>query len=94
MINALIFIIELALIIAAIIFLINKNYMVSIVLMCTVLFIHIISNWNFLFGLILRANGYFDYYALMAPPIVNRDPLNTQQGSTMRNMGNTPNEST
>lgn len=57
MINILIFIIELATIIAAIIFLINKNRIVSIVLMCTILFIHIISNWNFLFGLILRANG-------------------------------------
>lgn len=57
MINTLFFIIEFAAIIAAIIFLINKNRIVSIVLMCTVLFIHIISNWNFLFGLILRANG-------------------------------------
>lgn len=56
MIDTLIFFIEIVAIILAIIFIIKKNHTVSIILMCVVLFMHIISNWNFLFGLILRTN--------------------------------------
>ena len=54
MINTIVFLIEIIAIIAAIIFMIKKNHTVSIILMCIVLFIHITSNWDFLFGLVLR----------------------------------------
>ena len=56
MINILVFFIEIVAIIAAIIFIIKKNHTFSIILMCIVLFIYIISNWNLLFGLLLRTN--------------------------------------
>lgn len=59
MINTLIFFIEIVAIISAIIFIIKKNHIISIILMCVVLFIHIIFNWNFLFGLVLRTNWIF-----------------------------------
>lgn len=56
MISTLAFFIEIVLIIVAIISIIKKNHTVSIIMMCVVLFMHVISNWNFLFGLMLRIN--------------------------------------
>mgnify|MGYP001853327793 CR=1 FL=1 len=54
MITVLMFFIEFAAIVAAIIFIIKKKHTISVILMCIALFIHIISNWNFIFGLMLR----------------------------------------
>lgn len=59
MINELVFFIEIVLIISAIIFMTKKSHTISMILMCVVLFIHIISNWNFLFGLMLRVSWIF-----------------------------------